>query len=254
MADVELAVRDRVATITLNRPDILNALSVGLLRELDTAVAQVESDADVRGVVLTGAGRAFAAGANIAEIAELDEKSGLPFAQTGQTVFSRIESLRVPVVAAVDGFALGGGCELAMACHMRVASTRARFGQPEVKLGILPGFGGTQRLPRLVGRGRATEIILTGRQVRAEEALRIGLVNDVVEPDELLPRAEALVRATLEHGPRAISASLAAIDRGLSGSLADGLAIEAELFAEVCGSNEMREGTRAFLEKRPPKF
>lgn len=254
MPQVELTTHDRVATITLRRPDTLNALSLALLGDLDAAIAEVDSDANVRGVVLCGEGRAFAAGADITEIAGLDEKSGLAFARRGQAVFSRIEALRKPVVAAVDGFALGGGCELAMACHVRIASTRARLGQPEVKLGILPGFGGTQRLARLVGRGRATEIVLTGRQVRAEEALRIGLVNEVVDAEQLLTRAHALVREMLANGPLAIAASLEAIDRGLFVALADGLAIEAGLFAAACGSEEMREGTRAFLEKRPPKF
>ncbi len=184
----------------------------------------------------------------------LDNRTGLAFARRGQGVFSRIERLEKPVIAAVNGFALGGGCELAMACHMRIASSRAKFGQPEVKLGILPGFGGTQRLPRLVGRGVATQLILSGDIIRAEEALRIGLVNEVVEPDELLPRSRALLEGMLAMGPGAVAASLVAIRDGLDPSLADGLELEARLFARACGTPEMKEGTAAFLEKRDPRF
>ena len=254
MAQVECSVEDGIATLLINRPDALNSLSRSVLRELRESIAVVRKDAAMRAVIVTGAGRAFVAGADIEEISQLDAHSGLEFSRLGQGVFSELENLEKPVVAAVNGFALGGGCELAMACHMRIASARARFGQPEVKLGILPGFGGTQRLPRLVGRGVATGLILSGEIIKADEALRIGLVNEVVEPDELLPRARALLTGILRRGPRAIAASLVAIGEGLEQTLAGGLELEAQRFAHACGSDEMREGTRAFLEKRDPDF
>ena len=203
---------------------------------------------------MTGAGRAFVAGADIEEIVGLDPAQGLHFCERGQAVFSRMERLCKPVVAAVNGFALGGGCELAMACHIRVASNRARFGQPEVKLGVLPGFGGTQRLPRLVGRGVATQLILSGEMIDADEALRIGLVNEVVEPDALLERARSVLEQCLANGPRALAASLIAIRDGLDLPLEEALKVEANLFASTCATPEMLEGTRAFLEKREPKI
>jgi len=255
VALVELEVdASGVALITLNRPDALNSLSQALLGELDRAAARIESESAIRAAIVTGAGRAFAAGADIAEIAALDRESGLAFARRGQAVFARIERLAKPVVAAVNGFALGGGCELAMACHVRIASSKAKFGQPEVKLGILPGFGGTQRLARLVGRGKAIELILHGGHVSAEEAVRIGLANEVTEPDELLPRARKWLGECLANGPRALAASLAAIRDGLDLTLVDGIDLEARLFGELCGTPEMKEGTAAFLAKRPPKF
>ena len=243
-----------VATLTLERTEALNSLCGELLEELDAAIAQLGEDESVHGIVVTGSGRAFSAGADIEEIAALEGAGGRAFAERGQRVFDRIEALAKPVVAAINGFALGGGCELALACHLRIATPAARFGQPEVKLGILPGFGATQRLPRLVGRAVATELILTARILRADEALRIGLVNEVVEPDALLPRAHELVTSIAANGPRAVAASLRAIREGLDRSLADGLALEAELFGELCDSDEMREGTRAFLDKREPRF
>lgn len=254
MPDLELTVDGGIATVLLNRPENLNALSSQVLDELDSAVSQIEESRDIAGVLVTGAGRAFVAGADIEEIAGLDPAQGLRFCERGQAVFSRIERLEKPVVAAVNGFALGGGCELAMACHMRVASNRARFGQPEVKLGILPGFGGTQRLPRLVGRGIATQLILSGEMIDADEALRIGLVNEVVEPDALLERARSVLEQCLANGPRALAASLVAIRDGLELPLEEALKVEASLFASTCGTPEMLEGTRAFLEKRDPRF
>jgi enoyl-CoA hydratase len=254
MALVELTVEDGVATVTLNSPDTLNALSSALLQALDAAVAEIEANRTVRAVLITGAGRAFCAGADIEEISRLDASTGYTFARRGQSVFSRIENLAIPVAAGVNGFALGGGCELAMACHVRIASNRARFGQPEVKLGILPGFGGTQRLPRVVGRSAATELILSGRIIKAEEALAIGLASEIVEPDALLPRCREILRATFPNGPGAIAASLQAIREGLDLPLEDALEREAQLFAEACGTPEKNEGTRAFLEKREPKF
>jgi enoyl-CoA hydratase/carnithine racemase len=254
VALVELAREGALATLTLNRPEALNALSGPLLTELDAAVARIEGDAAIHAAIVTGAGRAFVAGADIGEIAKLDPKGGLEFARRGQAVFSRIERLPKPVVAAVNGYALGGGCELAMACHVRIASTRARFGQPEVHLGILPGFGGTQRLPRLVGRGMAAKLILSGAQLAADEALRVGLVEEVVEPDQLLDRARALLGEMLRNGRAALAASLRALREGLELPLPEALEVEARIFSELCATPEMREGTAAFLEKRDPKF
>jgi enoyl-CoA hydratase len=254
MSLVEVAVEDGIAQVTLNRPDALNSLSVALLGELESAVIRIEREPAIRAAIVTGAGRAFAAGADIEEIARLDRDAGLAFARRGQAVFSHLERLEKPVVAAVNGFALGGGCELALACHVRIASSKAKFGQPEVKLGILPGFGGTQRLPRLVGRGKAIELVLHGGHVSAEEALRIGLVNEVVEPDELLTRTRKWLADCFANGPRALAASLRAIREGLDRPLAAALELEAQIFGELCGTPEMKEGTAAFLAKRAPKF
>jgi enoyl-CoA hydratase len=254
VALVEVAVEDGIARVTLNRPDALNSLSIALLAELDAAATRIEREPTIRAAIVTGAGRAFAAGADIEEIARLDRDAGQAFARRGQAVFSHLENLEKPVVAAVNGFALGGGCELALACHVRIASSKAKFGQPEVKLGILPGFGGTQRLPRLVGRGKATELVLHGGHVSAEEALRIGLVNEVVEPDELLPRATKWLAECFANGPRALGASLRAIRDGLDRPLAAALELEAQIFGELCGTPEMKEGTAAFLGKRAPRF
>jgi len=254
MSLVEFAAEGGIALVTLNRPEALNSLSVALLGELDAAASRIEREPEIRAAIVTGAGRAFAAGADIEEIARLDRDAGLAFARRGQAVFSRLERLEKPVVAAVNGFALGGGCELALACHVRIASSKAKFGQPEVKLGILPGFGGTQRLPRLVGRGKAIELILHGGHVSAEEALRIGLVNEVVEPDELLSRAKKWLSDCFGNGPRALAASLRAVRDGLDRPLGAALELEAQIFGELCGTPEMKEGTAAFLAKRPPKF
>ena len=254
MALVEVAVEDGIALLTLNRPEALNSLSQALLGELSAAATRIAREPEIRAAIVTGAGRAFAAGADIEEIAKLDRDSGVAFARRGQAVFAQLERLDKPVVAAVNGFALGGGCELAMACHLRIASTKAKFGQPEVKLGILPGFGGTQRLPRLVGRGKAIELTLHGGHVSAEEALRIGLVNEVVDPDALLPRARKWIGEALANGPRALAASLRAIRDGLDRPLDAAIELEAQVFGELCGTPEMKEGTAAFLQKRAPKF
>ena len=254
MSHLEFATQEGIARITFRRPEALNALSSSVLDELDRAVDRVDQEESIRAAIITGEGRAFVAGADVGEIAGLDRTRGLAFARRGQAVFGRIEKLPKPIVAAVNGFALGGGCELALACHLRIASTRARFGQPEVKLGILPGFGGTQRLPRLVGRGHAARLLLSGAQIPAEEALGIGLVNEVVEPERLLERAREVLEEILANGPRAIAAILAAVRSGLDRPLEAGNELEAELFAGLCGTEEMREGTRAFLEKRPPRF
>lgn len=248
------SVTERVATIMVNRPDKLNALNAPTLAELDGAIDEVQQRGDVAGVIVTGAGRAFVAGADIAELASQSSMEAKRRALYAQHVFRRFERSAKPVIAAVNGFALGGGCELAMACHIRIASEQAKFGQPEVKLGISAGYGGTQRLPRLVGRGRALQLLLTGETIDATEALRIGLVNRVVPQDELLRTADALLRQILGNGPLAIALTLEAVDRGLEGSLDAGLNLEANLFGMLAGTKDAAEGTRAFLEKRPAQF
>jgi enoyl-CoA hydratase len=246
---------DGIALVTFNRPDKLNALNATVIAELDTVVRQLDQDTAVRGVILTGAGpKAFVAGADISEIAGMNRESGTAMGERGSRVMRQIEQLGKPVVAAVNGFALGGGCELAMACHVRYAAPHAKFGLPEVKLGLIPGFGGTVRLPRLVGRGRAIELMLTGGMIDAEEAARIGLVNRVIAADKLLDDSRALLRTMLAQGPIAIRLALQAIDGGLDRAVDEALAFESTLFGEVCASDDKDEGTRAFLEKRPPAF
>jgi enoyl-CoA hydratase len=246
---------DGIATVTVNRPDKLNALNAIVVSELAAVAVRIAGDPDVRGVVLTGAGpKAFVAGADINELARVDGDHGAEMAAKGQAAFRAIEQLTKPVVAAVNGFALGGGCELAMACHIRLASPNARFGQPEVKLGLIPGYGGTVRLARLVGRGRALELLLSANVIDADEAARIGLVNRVVPSEQLLDAAHALLRTILAQGPRAVALCLETVDRVLDTTLDDGLAIEAEMFGRACASADKTEGTRAFLEKRPPVF
>ena len=250
-----LDVRDHVALVTINRPDKLNALNGIVIRELGELADQFASDADIHGIILTGAGsKAFVAGADIAELAEQGALDGMARALQGQAVFRRIETLGKPVIAAVNGFALGGGCELAMCCHLRIASEAAKFGQPEVKLGITPGYGGTVRLSRLVGRGRALELLLTGAMIDATEAWRIGLVNRVVPAAELLTQARALMTQILANGPLAVRACLALVDRGFDVPLDDALAQEAAQFGLLSTSPEMREGTTAFLARRAPDF
>ena len=248
-------VRDGVAVVTINRPDKLNALSDLTMAELDRAFAALGGDHAVRGVILTGSGeKAFVAGADIGELSTQSPIEGKDRSVRGQRVLDRIEGLGKPVIAAVNGFALGGGCELALACHLRVASENARLGTPEVKLGILCGYAGTQRLPRLVGKGRALEMLLTGEMVDAQEALRIGLVNRVVPKDRLLAEAEALLRKMLANGPVSLRFTLEAVHRGLEMPFAEAQDHEATLFGLICTTEDMKEGTKAFLEKRPPKF
>jgi enoyl-CoA hydratase len=246
---------DGIARITINRPDKLNALNGQVIAELDAAAGRVERESAVRAVLLTGAGaKAFVAGADISEIGSQGAMDGQARALAGQRMMRRLERCGKPVVAAVNGFALGGGCELAMACHLRVASETARFGQPEVKLGIGPGYGGTVRLPRLVGRGRALELLLTGAMIDAQEAWRIGLVNRVVPADRLLAESELLLRTILENGPLAVRACLELVDAGLEMTVDEALRLEAGWFGLLSATADMREGTRAFLEKRKAQF
>jgi enoyl-CoA hydratase len=247
--------RGSIASITVNRPKQLNALNLATMEELRRAFADIKADARTRVVLLTGAGgKAFIAGADIGELAKQDGISGREYALRGQSVLALIESLGKPVIACVNGFALGGGCEIALACSLRLASENARFGQPEVKLGIIPGFGGSQRLPRLVGRGVALELLLTGEMISAERALRIGLVNEVTSAADLIPRAEALAQKIIANGPLAIEYTIAAVNQGLETTLAEGLLLEANLFGLSLASADGKEGTAAFVEKRAPRF
>jgi enoyl-CoA hydratase len=244
-----------IARITVNRPDKLNALNRETMSELADAFARAQSDAAVRGVILTGAGeKAFVAGADINELAVLTPIEAQELSLRGQAILRGLERMPKPSVAAVNGFALGGGLELAMACTIRIASENARLGQPEVKLGIVPGYGGTQRLPRLVGRGRALEMLLSGDPIDAVEALRIGLVNAVVPQAELLDRARAWLRKAMANGPRAVALTMEAVDAGLNAGIDEGLRVEAMAFGLSASTEDRREGTRAFLEKRKPAF
>jgi enoyl-CoA hydratase len=250
-----LETRDGLAVVTVNRPDKLNALNDKTVTELDRAFESLGADASVRGVILTGAGeKAFVAGADIAELSTQSPIDGKDRSVRGQRVLDRIERLGKPVIAAVNGFALGGGCELALACHLRVASENAKLGTPEVKLGIMCGYAGTQRLPRLVGRGRALEMLLTGEMVDAQEAWRVGLVNRVVPRESLLKETEALLRKMLANGPLSLRFTLEAVAAGLEVPFDEAQLFEATLFGLICTSEDMKEGTKAFLEKRAAQF
>jgi enoyl-CoA hydratase len=247
--------RNQIAFITIARPKVLNALNGQCVQELGRAIQSVHDDMDVRVAILTGEGeKAFVAGADIGELAALGVVEAEAVAQRTQAIFSLLENCGKPFIAVVNGFALGGGCELAMACTFRIASENARFGQPEIKLGLIPGFGGTQRLPRLVGKGRALQLLLTGEMIGAEEALRIGLVNAVLPSAELLPHAEALAGKIIANAPLAARFCLEAVNHGLSMPLEAGLAYEAALFGLCFSTEDKGEGTRAFLEKRAPQF
>jgi enoyl-CoA hydratase len=243
-----------ICQVTINRPDKLNALNAQVLDDLESCFNQIEVDDRVRGVIITGSGeKSFVAGADIRKFKDLDAESGYRFALRGQAVFNQIERLGKPVIAAVNGYALGGGCELAMACHLRTASDNARFGQPEVNLGILPGYGGTQRLPKLVGRGRAMELILTGVQIDANRAFEIGLVNLVTSSDELIDSTSDLLRTILSKAPTAVALSIEAL-RMSDLDIDQGLEFEAAQFGQACGTNDFQEGVDAFLERRKPEF
>ena len=244
-----------IATLTIDRPKALNALNQATLAEIQRALQDAATDPAVRGVIVTGAGdKAFVAGADITEIAAVSPLQAQAFTRQGQAVFDLVETLGKPVIAAVNGYALGGGCELAMACTLRIASENAAFGQPEVKLGVMPGFGGTQRLPRLVGKGRAMQIILTAQNIDAREAHRIGLVNEVVEPARLIARAEELLLQIIANAPLAVRLSMEAVHHGLEAGQAHGLALESASFALCASTDDKREGTTAFLERRQPRF
>src|SRR5246500_1027763 len=244
-----------IAYVTLNRPKVLNALSQAVFSELKAAFEDARDDASVRSVILTGSGdKAFAAGADIAELSSYTAAQGEEATRRAQGVTELIENLGKPVIAAVNGFALGGGCELAMACTIRVASENAKFGQPEVKIGIMPGAGGTQRLPRLVGKGRALQLILSGETINAEEAYRIGLVNEIVAVDYLLVRAETILNQISLNAPLGVKFSIDAVNKGLDTGVSEGLLIEASLFGICAGSEDKKEGTSAFLAKRTPQF
>jgi enoyl-CoA hydratase len=247
--------KNATAYVTVNRPKVLNALNFATMEELRAAFHEIKSDSTTRVVILTGAGeKAFIAGADIGELAKHDPVSGKEFTLRGQSVLNLIENLGKPSIACVNGFALGGGCELAMACTMRLASENAKFGQPEVKLGIIPGYGGTQRLPRLVGKGIAMQIVLAGEMISAQEAHRIGLVNEVTVAAELIPRAEAIAQKIIANAPLAVQYAMEALNKGMEMPLAEGLFLEAALFAVTCATEDKKEGTTAFLEKRAAQF
>jgi enoyl-CoA hydratase len=247
--------RDGIAYITFNRPDKLNALNRKTVEELSSLLDDARADDAVRVLILTGAGeKAFVAGADINELAVQTPVNGKEFSLWGQSVLHKLETLGKPSIAAINGFALGGGCELILCCSMRVAARTAKLGQPEVKLGIIPGYGGSQRLARLCGKGVAHELCLTGEMITAEEAARIGLVNRVVEPADLMPTCEGIARKIIEKAPLAVKYAFEAIERGVEMPQEEGLFLEATLFGLCCATEDMREGTRAFLEKRPAQF
>jgi len=255
LANVLYEKRDAIAYVTVNRPKVLNALNTPTWRDLRTAFEDARDDATVRGVILTGAGnKAFIAGADISELAHATAVDAERSSRFGQGVLDLIENLGKPVVAAVNGFALGGGCETAMACTIRIAVDTAKFGQPEVTLGLVPGGGGTQRLPRLVGKGRALHLILSGEMISAQEAYRIGLVNEIVPPADLITRAEAILKKIAANAPIAVKFALEAANKGLETSQSDGLLLEASYFGLCAATEDKKEGTTAFLEKRAPQF
>src|SRR6476620_9068339 len=255
LANVLYEKKNGIAYVTVNRPKVLNALNTPTWRDLRTAFEDARDDDAVRGVILTGAGnKAFIAGADIAELAQVTAFEAEQSSRFGQDVLDLIENLGKPVIAAVNGFALGGGCETAMACTMRIAVDTAKFGQPEVALGLIPGGGGTQRLPRLVGKGRALHLILSGEMISAQEAYRIGLINELVPAEQLIARAEAILQKIFANAPIAVAYSLEAVNKGLDTSQAEGLALEASFFGLCAGTEDKKEGTSAFLAKRAPQF
>jgi enoyl-CoA hydratase len=247
--------KDRIAYVTFNRPKVLNALNRRTMEELQEILIDARDDASVRVLILTGAGeKAFVAGADIGELAQRTPVDGKEFSLFGQGVLHLLETMGKPSICAINGFALGGGCELALACSMRIASKSAKLGQPEVKLGIIPGYGGSQRLARLCGKGIAHELCLTGEMITAEEAQRIGLVNRIYDAGELIPAAEAIAKKIIANAPLAVKYTMEAIERGVEMPQEEGLFLEATLFGLACATEDMREGTKAFLEKRPAQF
>ena len=253
--NITYEIKESIGYIALNRPKVMNALNRKTIEELKAAFQAAQTDPSVNGVILTGTGdKAFIAGADIAELSEITGDQAGEFSEKGQAVLSLIETLGKPVIAAVNGFALGGGCETAMACTIRVAAEHAKFGQPEVKLGIIPGYGGTQRLPRLVGKGRALQLILTGDLIDAREALRIGLVNEVVPAELLLSRCEELLRQIGANAPLAVRYSIDAVNNGIETDLDSGLKLEAKYFALAAATEDRKDGTAAFIQKRAPHF
>jgi enoyl-CoA hydratase len=247
--------RNSIGYVTVNRPKVLNALNAATMDELRAAFTDIQSDVTVRVAILTGSGeKAFVAGADIGELSTQDAVVGKAYSHRGYAVLDLIENLGKPVIACINGFALGGGCELAMACTMRLASDNARIGQPEVKLGIIPGYGGSQRLPRLVGKGIAMQMVLTGEMITAQEAHRIGLVNEVTTATELIPRAEAIAAKLIANAPLAVQYAMEAINKGMEMTLAEALCLEAALVGVCCATEDKKEGTAAFLEKRAAQF
>jgi enoyl-CoA hydratase len=241
-----------ILVVTVNRPDKMNALNKNVMSDLNTVLNEIQSNADIKAVIITGSGqKAFVAGADISEFVGLSNEEGKALAKTGQDIFFRIENSTKPIIAAVNGFALGGGCELAMACHFRVAGENAKFGQPEVNLGLIPGYGGTQRLVQLIGKGRALELLMTGNMIDASIALKYGLVNHVVPQDDLLPKAKMILEQIIAKAPLAISKCIAAANAAYT---ENGYGIELQSFGECFSTNDMKEGTSAFLEKRKPQF
>jgi enoyl-CoA hydratase/carnithine racemase len=255
LANVLYEKKNGIAYVTVNRPKVLNALNTPTWKDLRTAFEDARDDAAVRGVILSGAGdKAFIAGADIGELAQVTAFEAEQSSRFGQDVLDLIENLGKPVIAAVNGFALGGGCETAMACTIRIAVEGAQFGQPEVKLGLVPGGGGTQRLPRLVGKGRALQLILSGEMINAQEAYRIGLVNEIVPANELIARAETIIKKIAANAPIAVKFALEAANKGLETSQSEGLLLEASYFGLCAATEDKKEGTNAFLEKRAPQF
>src|SRR6478609_6722704 len=255
LENLKLEKKNAIAYVTIDRPKVLNALNMATMRELWQVFSELKDDKQIRVVILTGSGeKAFVAGADINELAKNSPVEAKAYTHKGQATLDLIENLGKPVIACVNGFALGGGCEIAMACTMRLASENAKLGQPEVKLGIIPGYGGTQRLPRLVGKGIAMQLVLTGEMITAQEAHRIGLVNEVVAAGELIPRAEAIAQKIIANAPLAVQYAMEAVNKGMEMTLQEGLYLEAVLFGVACATEDKKEGTTAFLEKRPAVF
>ena len=253
--NILLEKKNAIAYVIVNRPKVLNALNMATMEELRGAFIDLKNDSAIRVAILTGSGeKAFIAGADIGELSKHDALSGKEYTHRGQSVLDLIENLGKPVIACINGFALGGGCEIAMACTIRLASENAKLGQPEVKLGIIPGYGGTQRLPRLVGKGMAMQLVLAAEMISAQEAHRIGLVNEVTAAGDLIPRAEAIAQKIIANAPLAVQYAMEAVNKGMEMTLAEGLYLEAVLFGVACATDDKTEGTKAFLEKRAAQF